>query len=196
MISMPKKKSDSFCTTFPLTPKFEVSRISSAEEGWSSWRFFKDNRSSTVEIYFWDAAGAQSYFKVFSKKQLVIGGKAINAELCEVGPVTKIAESRPKTRGRREATSLEEFRFFKARLERTLEFCVIVKWELEALQIMMHLYVDRKDLLFRFSSISGAKLVKDGLESLGYDVVYEKDPCEGGVEELNGGNGFGKFADT
>ncbi|KAL7276987.1 hypothetical protein RUND412_000024 [Rhizina undulata] len=64
--------------------------------------------------------------------------------------------------------SLEEFRFFKARLERTLEFCEIAKWELEALEIMMHIYVDRKVLRFRFSSIAAAKLVMDGSESFGY----------------------------
>ncbi|KAL7276984.1 hypothetical protein RUND412_000021 [Rhizina undulata] len=168
-----------------------------------SMALFKDDRSSTAEIYFWDAAEAQRYFEVFGKKQLVIGGKAINAELCEVGPGDKdwrvSAENEEATRVFAlldfRGTSLEEFGFFKARLERTLEFCEIAKWELETLQIMMHLYVDRTDLLFRFSSISAAKLVKDALQSLGYDVIYEKDPCEGGVEELNAGNGFEEFAD-
>ncbi|KAL7276983.1 hypothetical protein RUND412_000020 [Rhizina undulata] len=134
-----------------------------------SMALFKDNRSSTAKIYFWDAAEAQRYFEVFGKKQLVIGGKAINAELCEVGPGDKdwrvSAENEEATRVFAilgfTATCLEEFGFFKVRSERTLEFCEIAKWELETLQIMMHLYADRKDLLFRFSSIAAGKLVED-----------------------------------
>ncbi|KAL7276989.1 hypothetical protein RUND412_000026 [Rhizina undulata] len=36
---------------------------------------------------------------------------------------------------------------------------------------------DREDVVFRFSSISAAKTVKDVLAKLHYDVSYDKDPC-------------------
>ncbi|KAL7275003.1 hypothetical protein RUND412_002067 [Rhizina undulata] len=183
--SLLKKKLESFCTTFRLTLKFAVSRKSFARKGGIFGTFEEGQPLEYGRNIF---LGRRSSSKIFGGFRQNIGGKAIDAELLEVvAPVDKDWRESAEIEGATRvfslrdftATSLEEFKFFKAHLERTLEFCEIAKWELEALEIM--LCVNREDLIFRFSSISAAKLVKDALESLGYALVYEKDPCEGGL---------------
>ncbi|KAL7269158.1 hypothetical protein RUND412_008188, partial [Rhizina undulata] len=69
--------------------------------------------------------------------------------------------------------------------ERVLQSNDVTDLDVESVRIMQYDHKEEFDAVFKFYSIAVARTVKNAMGDLGYDVVYDKDPCEGRVEELS-----------